>query len=154
MGKEGFPEQRKSKLQPRGDGPFQLLERINDNTYKVDLPGKYGVSSTSNVSDLSFFDVGNNFQHLRTNAFQEADNDVDNPAQLHETHDEKAQVHEANNEVQDSIQDLGGLMTRGRLRKTQEALQYKVTYLLKTQLLKDNQMEEIRLITYLVGLEN
>jgi len=79
---------------------------------------------------------------------------VDNPAQLHETHDEKAQVHEANNEVQDSIQDLGGLMTRGRLRKTQEALQYKVTYLLKTQLLKDNQMEEIRLITYLVGLEN
>ena len=33
MRKERFPEQRKSKLQPRGDGPFQVLERINDNAY-------------------------------------------------------------------------------------------------------------------------
>jgi hypothetical protein len=39
MRKERFPNQRKSKLQPRGDGPFQVLERINDNTYKIDLPG-------------------------------------------------------------------------------------------------------------------
>ena len=31
MRKERFPNQRKSKLQPRGDGPFQVLERINDN---------------------------------------------------------------------------------------------------------------------------
>ncbi|XP_028193856.1 uncharacterized protein LOC114379406, partial [Glycine soja] len=38
MRKERFPEQRKSKLQPRGDGPFQVLERINDNAYKVELP--------------------------------------------------------------------------------------------------------------------
>ncbi|RVW21830.1 Transposon Ty3-I Gag-Pol polyprotein [Vitis vinifera] len=28
-----------SKLHPRGDGPFQVLERINDNVYKLDLPG-------------------------------------------------------------------------------------------------------------------
>jgi translation initiation factor IF-1 len=28
MRKERFPNQRKSKLQPRGDGPFQVLERI------------------------------------------------------------------------------------------------------------------------------
>ena len=28
MRKEKFSEQRKSKLQPRGDGPFQVLERI------------------------------------------------------------------------------------------------------------------------------
>ncbi|XP_060676296.1 uncharacterized protein LOC132805403, partial [Ziziphus jujuba] len=33
--KERFPEQRKSKLMPRGDGPFQVLERINDNAYKL-----------------------------------------------------------------------------------------------------------------------
>ena len=38
--KERFPTQRKSKLLPRGDGPFQVLERINDNAYKIDLPGK------------------------------------------------------------------------------------------------------------------
>ncbi|XP_057443380.1 uncharacterized protein LOC130735373 [Lotus japonicus] len=38
MRKERFPEQRKSKLQPRGDGPFQVLERINNNAYKIELP--------------------------------------------------------------------------------------------------------------------
>jgi hypothetical protein len=56
--KERFPAHRKSKLQPRGNGPFQILERINDNAYKVDLPGEYGVSATFNVSDLTLFDVG------------------------------------------------------------------------------------------------
>jgi hypothetical protein len=34
-----FPEQRRPKLMPRGDGPYQIIERIDDNTYKVDLPG-------------------------------------------------------------------------------------------------------------------
>ncbi|XP_073362328.1 uncharacterized protein [Aegilops tauschii subsp. strangulata] len=51
--KDRFPEQRKCKLQPRGDGPFAVLERVNDNAYKIDLPEEYGVSPTFNVSDLS-----------------------------------------------------------------------------------------------------
>jgi very-short-patch-repair endonuclease len=29
--KERFPEQCKSKLQPRADGPFEVLRKINDN---------------------------------------------------------------------------------------------------------------------------
>ena len=58
MRKERFPAQRKSKLQPMGDGLFQVLEKINDNAYKLDLPGKHNVSATFNVSDLSPFDVG------------------------------------------------------------------------------------------------
>ncbi|XP_043812189.1 uncharacterized protein LOC122723569, partial [Manihot esculenta] len=33
--KERFPNQRKNKLDARGDGPFQVLERINDNAYKI-----------------------------------------------------------------------------------------------------------------------
>ena len=66
MRKERFPEQRKSKLQPRGNGPFQVLERINDNAYKIDLPGEYNVSSTFNVSDLSLLDVEGE-SDLRTN---------------------------------------------------------------------------------------
>jgi hypothetical protein len=57
MCKEQFPNNRKSKLQPRGDGLFQALERINDNAYKVDLPGEYGVSVTFNVVDLTLFDT-------------------------------------------------------------------------------------------------
>jgi hypothetical protein len=67
MRKERFPVKRRSKLLPRGDGPFQVLERINDNTYKLDLPGEYNVSATFNVTDLSPFDVGDD---LRANHFQ------------------------------------------------------------------------------------
>ena len=36
--KERFPEKQWSKLLPRVDGPFQVLERINDNAYKFDDP--------------------------------------------------------------------------------------------------------------------
>jgi len=43
----------KSKLMPWADGPFEIIEWINDNCYKVDLPGDYGVSATFNVADLS-----------------------------------------------------------------------------------------------------
>jgi len=56
MRKERFPKQRKSKLQPRGDRPFQALERINDNAYKINIPG-------------------DDSEHLRANAFQEGGND-------------------------------------------------------------------------------
>ena len=34
--KERFPARRKTKLLPRADGPFEVLERINNNAYKVD----------------------------------------------------------------------------------------------------------------------
>jgi hypothetical protein len=74
MRKERFPAKRCSKLLPRGDGPFQVLERINDNAYKLDLPGEYNVSATFNVTDLSPFDVGGD---LRANPFQEEGNDGD-----------------------------------------------------------------------------
>ena len=72
MCKEIFPTHRLSKLLLRGDGPFQVLERINDNAYKLDLSDEYNVSATFNVIDLSPFDVGDD---LRTNSFQEEGND-------------------------------------------------------------------------------
>ena len=74
MRKERFPEQRRSKLLPRGDRPFQVLARINDNAYKLDLTGEYSVSASFNVSDLSPFDAGDD---LRANPSQEEGNDED-----------------------------------------------------------------------------
>ncbi|KAH0748608.1 hypothetical protein KY290_027840 [Solanum tuberosum] len=72
MRKERFPSKRKTKLDPRGSGPYKVLERIGDNAYKLDLPGEFQVSATFNVSDLSHFDADLN---SRTNSLQEEGND-------------------------------------------------------------------------------
>jgi hypothetical protein len=72
MHKERFPNQRHSKLLTRGDGLFQVLERINDNAYKLDLPGQNNVSATFNVSDLSPLDTS---EDLRANPLQKEGND-------------------------------------------------------------------------------
>jgi hypothetical protein len=50
--KERFPDLRKCKLMFRADGPFKILEKINNNAYKLELPPEFGVSSTFNISDL------------------------------------------------------------------------------------------------------
>jgi len=67
MRKERFPTHRRTKLHPRDDGPFQILEKINDNAYKVDLPGEYNVSATFNVSDLSPYDAGDRWANHKVN---------------------------------------------------------------------------------------
>ena len=77
MRKERFPEQKRSKLMPRGDGPYQIIERINDNAYKVYLLGEYGVSARFNVSDLSSFDVDDD---SRSNPFEERGDDAIQPS--------------------------------------------------------------------------
>ena len=110
MRKERFPERRKSKLLPRGDGPFQVLERINDNAYKLYLPGEYNVSATFNVSDLSPFDVGDD---LRTNPLQEEGNDEIKDKTITSTWDEA---------YSDPIQVPVGAITRARTKKFKEAL--------------------------------
>ena len=77
MRKEIFLARRRSKLHPKGDGPFQVLERINDNAYKLDLLGEYNISAAFNVFDLSFFDVDDD---SRTNPFEERGNDENQQA--------------------------------------------------------------------------
>ena len=52
--KERFPNECKSKILPRADGPFKVLACYNDNAYKVDIPReKYNVSDIFNVKDLA-----------------------------------------------------------------------------------------------------
>jgi hypothetical protein len=72
MRKERFPACRRSKLHSRGDGPFQVLARINNNVYKLDLPGEYNITATFNMSDFSPFYVGDD---SRMNPFEERGND-------------------------------------------------------------------------------
>ena len=52
------------------DDPYQVLKRINNNAYKIDLLGEFSVRSTFNIDDLSPFDVGDNFRDSRTNPFE------------------------------------------------------------------------------------
>ncbi|PKI49442.1 hypothetical protein CRG98_030174 [Punica granatum] len=104
MRKERFPNQRKSKLSPRGVGPFQVVAKINDNAYKIDLPG---------------FD-------LRTNPFEERENDEDHG------HDNEADAHELGSRTREEgaeAQDLGGLhvpngpITRAKAKQIQQAME-------------------------------
>ena len=99
--KKIFLAHRQSKLHPRGDGPFQVLERINDNAYKLDLPGEYNISVTFKVSDLSPFDVGDD---SRMNPFEERGNDENQQA------------------FKDPLHVPVGPITRARSKKIKEAL--------------------------------
>jgi len=74
--KDRFPQQRKSKLSPRGDGPFKVLQKINDNAYKIELPAEYSnVSATFNVKDLLPF-VGESESRMTPSQEGEADEDI------------------------------------------------------------------------------
>ena len=73
--------------------------RINDNAYKLDLPGEYNISATFNVSDLSPFDVSDD---LRTNHFEERGND------------------ENHQELNDPLHVLVGPITKARSKKIKE----------------------------------
>jgi hypothetical protein len=75
--KERFPDLRKSKLMPRADGPFKVLEKINENTYKLDLPADFGVSPTFNIADLKpYLEEEDELESMMTQ-IQEGEDDVD-----------------------------------------------------------------------------
>jgi hypothetical protein len=50
--KDQFTKLRKSKLMPRADDPLKIIEKINDNAYKLELPPNFEVSPTFNILDL------------------------------------------------------------------------------------------------------
>jgi hypothetical protein len=74
--KERFPAKRRSKLLPRADGPFKVLQRIGENAYKIELPGEYGVSATFNVSDLAPYEEIEETTDLRASPHQPGEPDM------------------------------------------------------------------------------
>jgi len=82
--KDRFPTKWKSKLSPRGDGPFHVMERINNNAYRLDLPREYGANTTFNIYDLIPFAGGANIEEeeptdLRSNPLQGGGDDAIHP---------------------------------------------------------------------------
>jgi len=101
--KERFPSKRRSKLMPRSDGPFENLEKIGPNVYKVDLPGEYGVSATFNVADLSpYHDESEEIPSLRSNSHQAEEDDGDH-------HTKGSKDAEEVKEVQKVAKDVKGI---------------------------------------------
>lgn len=92
---------RKSKLMPRADGPFKIIEKINDNAYKLELPPEFGVSPTFNISDLRPYLGADDELESRTTPFQagEDDEDITSP------------------DAHDTPLDIQGPITRARARQ-------------------------------------
>jgi hypothetical protein len=59
------------------DGPFKILEKINDNAYKLELPPDFGVIPTFNISDLRPYLGEEDEISSRTISIQEGDDDED-----------------------------------------------------------------------------
>ncbi|RDY10218.1 hypothetical protein CR513_05303, partial [Mucuna pruriens] len=89
--KERFPHLRKSKLIPRGDRPFKIMKKLNDNAYKVDMPQEFGRSMQA--------------PNLRTNSLLEGENDAN--TYLLNLGDMK----------EEAVLTPQGFMTRDRLKK-------------------------------------
>jgi hypothetical protein len=75
--KERFSDLRKFKLMFHVDGPFKILEKINDNAYKLELPPEFGVCPTFNISDLRPYLGEEDEVSSSTTSNQEGEDDED-----------------------------------------------------------------------------
>ena len=98
LSRERFPNKKSQKLSPRADGPFKVLERINNNAYKLELPRDYGVSATFNVADLSPYIV---------------DDTIEDPLDL------RANLPQARGDDGNQVQPVTGPITRARAKGLQ-----------------------------------
>ena len=62
---------------PRAAGPYKIIEKINDNAYKLELPPEFRVSLTFNIAGLKPY-LGEEDEHeSRTTPIQEGEDDED-----------------------------------------------------------------------------
>jgi hypothetical protein len=69
-----------NKLSDKKYGPYQILQKINDNAYRVDLPAEMAISPTFNVADIFEYHPPNespsNLANSRSNSFQAEETDA------------------------------------------------------------------------------
>ncbi|XP_013601228.1 PREDICTED: uncharacterized protein LOC106308636 [Brassica oleracea var. oleracea] len=94
--KERFPNERKSKLMPRIDGPFEVIRKISNNAYKLNLQDE---------------------PDLRTNPFQVGGNDVI----IEQLSDEDKEIKD-NPTDEDALAIPVGPMTRSRTTRLNETI--------------------------------
>ncbi|KAA0031951.1 Transposon Ty3-G Gag-Pol polyprotein [Cucumis melo var. makuwa] len=61
LGKSCFPAGHHSKMTNKRIGPFQVLERLGPNSYRLDLPATMRINPSFNVSDLSPYHAPDSF---------------------------------------------------------------------------------------------
>ena len=118
--KDRFPELRKSKLMPRADGPFKVLQRINENAYKLDLPADFGVSPTFNIADLKPYLGEEDELESRTTQMQEREDDEDintsdtYPTSTSDTYPTSSPAQPIAGPTSSPTQPIAGPLTRAR----------------------------------------
>ena len=67
--------QKKVQVDAKGQWAFKVLKMVNNNAYKVNLLGDYGVSATFNVVDLSPYIEDDHLVNLREKSPQQGEDD-------------------------------------------------------------------------------
>jgi len=108
--KEGFPSKCKTELMPRAHRPFEVLERINNNAYKLNLQGDYRMSTAFNVVDLSPYLEDDTLENLRANSSQQWENngdkattDVSNIPAVQKSQEKSARAQEFTQMIKDML---------------------------------------------------
>ena len=111
------PSSKEDKALSQGRRTFQVVARVGNNAYKLDLLKDYGVSSTFNVSDLSLFEFSN-LLDSRTSPFEERGTNVD----IERDSPEQGKDKEKQRGRRDLLCDMGGSMTCLRAKQMQQSL--------------------------------
>jgi hypothetical protein len=121
--KERFPDLRKSKLMPRADGKFKVLEKINENAYKLDLPADFEVCPTFNIAVLEPYLGEEDELESRMTQMQEGEDDVDINTSVTTTPTYNqisclitpARAHQLNNQVSSFLASYSSYLDNGNM---------------------------------------